>query len=687
VRPARSRLLRLLRPQSVAFVGGSVAPLALRACEASGFAGPLWAVHPTRAEVGGRRTFPSVTDLPDAPDAAFVAVNAVASVELVRALASCGAGGAVLYAAGFGETGTAEGAALDEALREAAGDMPVLGPNCYGLIDHVDGVSLWPVPYPRRTLDRGVAVVLQSGNLGINVTMSQRSVPIAFVASVGNQTVVEIAEIVDAYLDMPEVTAVAIYLEGLRDVPRFAAVASRALERRVPVAVCKAGTSDLGSELAYTHTASLAGADELYDALFERYGVARAATVPGLLEMVKALATTGPLPGRRAAVFTCSGAESALAADGAETSAIQLPQPSPGVRAALADVLPPHALVGNPLDYGNALWGQEESLQQVFSTALRDPVDIALLAIDYPLPGIGYATDVDAAISALATASDEAGVAAAVTSILPESFPEAARERALTLGVCPLQGLDDALEALAACSRLGERLGAGPPPDYPLVPDCSDTPRPLDERAAKELLSVAGIRVPVGRLVSPQQAAPTAAAIGFPVVVKLASAALPHKADAGAVELGLRSEQQVEAAVRRMLDRNPSVEIDGVLVERSIDGAVGELHVGARLDASFGHFLVVASGGTMVELMDDAVPLLLPVTRREVEAALRSLRSWRRLATGDADAAVDAVLALAGLVEAEGARLVEIEINPLLVLGRGVVAVDALCRVVPSMSA
>lgn len=682
-----SRLQRLLRPRSVAFVGGAVARAAREACEAVGFSGPLWEVHPTRE--GAR---PRVTDLPEPPDAAFVAVNARATVETVRELAALGAGGAVCYAAGFSEAGTAEGLALEEELRRAAAGMPVLGPNCYGVIDAVTGVSAWPVPWPWTPLERGVAMILQSGNLGINVTMSQRSLPLAFVASVGNQAVVEIAELVEAYLEMDEVTAIGIYLEGLRDVRRFAAAAARALDRNVPLAVCKAGTSELGRELAFTHTASLAGSDELYQGLFSRYGVARARTVPELLELLKALTVTGPLAGRRCFIFTCSGAESALAADAASTVGLELPQPSPATRAALRDALPEFALVGNPLDYNSALWGQEEPLRRVFEIALRDPVDVALLVIDYPRPGFAYAADVDRAIDALHAAARAAKVPGAVASVLPESFQPHGRERALERGVAALQGLDEALAALGACARLGERLRAGAPPRYPASRPAPAATEPLDERAAKQLLAAFGFSVPDGVWVAGSstrrgdrederlaaQAAAAARSLGFPAVAKLVSPGLPHKADAGAVTLGLDDARAVEQAVSRMLARNPDAPLSGILVERMVEGAVCELLLGARLDPAFGHILVVATGGGLVELIGDAVPVLFPVEPGDVERALRRLLIWPRLVRGDVAAAADAVLSLARLVEERGDELVELEVNPLLVLEQGVVAVDAL---------
>lgn len=684
--PPAKNVRRLLRPRSVAFVGGSVAPNALSECEAAGFDGPIYAVHPTRAEVGGHPAYPAVTGLPEPPDAAFVAVNAAASVDVVRELAAIGAGGAVLYAAGFAEAGTPEGAAREEALRAAAGELAVLGPNCFGVIDLVGGASLWPVPYPHVPRERGVAMVLQSGNLGINVTMSQRSLPLAFLASVGNQTVLDVARVVEAYAEMDEVTAIGIYLEGLRDVAGFARAASLALDRGVPLAVCKAGASELGGELAYSHTASLAGADDLYGALFERYGVARCGSIPELLETLKALAALGPRAGRRAFVFTCSGAESALAADAAANVGVVLPQPSPATRAALKEVLPEHALLSNPLDYGNALWGQEEPLRSVFSTALRDPVDVAVLVIDYPLPGTPYAADVDAAISAHCRSAEEAGVAAAVVSVLPESFPADARDATLGHGAVALQGLPEAIAAIASCADLGERLAAGAPPPYPDPEVAPPEAIALDERAAKELLAGYGVLVPDGRLVHGADAAAAARAaseLGFPVAVKLASAALPHKSEAGAVALGLRDEAEVAAAVQTMLARNRGVELDGILVERMVTGGLCELLVGAKHHPAFGHVLLVGSGGVLVELAADTAVLLRPVSRQDAEEALRRLRVWPRLERAGPGAAVEAILAVARLVEERAAELAELDVNPLVVVEGGAVAADALCRLAP----
>lgn len=662
-----SNARRLLRPRSVAFIGGGLSPVAMQLCVQGGFDGAVYAVHP-RAEGAYR----SVADLPEAPDAAFVGVNAKATVEVVGQLAAIGTGGAACYAAGFAEAGDAD---LERALVEAAGDMALLGPNCYGLVNRVDGASLWPVPYPLPRVERGVGLALQSGNLGINLSMADRSLPLAFLVTVGNQAGLDIAAAVGLLLDQPETTGIGIYLEGLRDAAAFAAIAGRALERGIPIAVVKSGASEVGAQVTATHTSSLAGSDELYDAFFDRLGVVRVPDMPALLETLKAQTTLGRLRGRRAVVITCSGGESALAADAASAAGLDLPPLGEAATAAIAAELPWYAGVGNPLDYNTALWGLEEPLTRVFTAALGAGADVALLIIDQPVVDIGIGEDTDRAIAALERASGATGVPAAIASTIPESFPAARREALYARGVAPLQGMRDALAALGACAAWSARCddpqavsvsAAAGDPDAPL----------LDEFESKKLIADVGVAIPKGRLVEPSEAGAAAAEVGFPVAVKLCSADLPHKADAGALALGLTTAAAVDEAVAQMLERNAGVPLSGVLVETVVSGAVAELLVGIKRDPVFGPVVVVGAGGGLVELIGDARPLFAPVTRSAVEAALRSLRIWPRIARGDGEAAVGAVLAIAGLAP----DVVELDVNPLLVLDVGCVAADALVR-------
>ena len=504
--------------------------------------------------------------------------------------------------------------------------------------------------------------------------MADRSLPIAFVLSVGNQAGIDVAAGVELLLDQPETTGIGIYLEGLRDAGRFAAAATRALERRIPIAVVKSGASEVGARVAATHTSSLAGSDELYDAFFDRLGVTRAPDVPTMLEMLKAQTSIGALAGRRAIVFTCSGGESALAADAAAVAGLELRPPSAEATATIAAELPWYAGVGNPLDYNTALWGLEEPLVRVFGAALADGADVALLVIDHPRHELGLTGEIDAAIAALERSAAAAGVPAAVASTIPESFPADRREPLYARGVAPLQGLPEALLALGACAVWGERQRA--PLAVTLAPPDAAAGELLDEDASKRLIAGAGIEVPEGRLVAPDDAVAAAEQLGFPVVVKLCSPDLPHKADAGAVAVGLATGADVHAAVRQMLTRNAGVPLSGVLVERMVQGALAELLVGVKRDPAFGPVVVVGAGGGLVELIGDARPLFLPVTRDDVEAALRQLKLWPRIARGDVAAVVRAVLAIAGLAP----DVAELDVNPLFVLERGCIAADALVR-------
>jgi acyl-CoA synthetase (NDP forming) len=374
-------------------------------------------------------------------------------------------------------------------------------------------------------------------------------------------------------------------------------------------------------------------------------------------------------------VFTCSGGESALSADAATVAGLELPALSERTTATIAAELPWYAGVGNPLDYNTALWGLEEPLVRVFSAALGDGADVALLVIDHPRSELGLTSEIDAAVSALERACATAGVPAAVVSTMPESFPADRRDALYARGVAPLQGLRDAFVALGACAAWGVRR-ADPSPVAVVAAGAEPGAALLDEHDSKRLVAAAGVAVPEGRLVAPADAGAAAAEIGFPVAVKLCSADLPHKADAGALALGLTSATAVDEAVAAMLERNAGVPLSGVLVERMVDGAVAELLVGIKRDPAFGPVVVVGAGGGLVELIGDARPLLAPVTRAAVEAALRSLRTWPRIARGDVAAAVDAVLAIAGLAP----DVAELDVNPLLVLDVGCVAADALIR-------
>lgn len=530
-----------------------------------------------------------------------------------------------------------------------------------------------------------------------NVTMQQRSVPYSYVISCGNQAMLGAEDFIDVLVDDPAVTAIGLYIEGLRDLGKFANAAMRALESGIPIAVLKSGRSEIGSRLTVTHTGSLSGTDQLYQALFDRLGVIRVDSPAMLLETLKMLTVAGAPKGRRFAAFTCSGGDAALLADHGERIGVSFPQPSAPTAEALASQLPAIATVSNPLDFTTPLWGKEAELAAVFGTLLAEEHDAAVLIQDHPLPELDtdnkhYLADARGFISATRAAH----IPAAICCSLPENLDRASRDFFAAHGVAPLQGINEGLEAMAAAARYGERRaerlqlgGAAKLRLYGATLVAGDL-TVLDEWEGKQRLAAAGVPVPNGRLVAGADAVSAASELGFPVVVKMVSAALPHKTEAGALRVGLSSAADVEAAVQAIRvsvgAHAPHALSDAFLVEHMVAEPVAELLVGVRHDPQFGFVMTLASGGTLVELVRDSRVLLLPTDPRSVADAIAALKVSRLLdgfrgrPRGDKDAVVELVMNLQRFTQAHAGELAELDVNPLMVMPNGVVAVDVLLR-------
>lgn len=678
-----ANLARLLRPRHVAVFGSRMAAEVMRQSERIGFAGDIWPVNPGRAELGGRKCFPDVDALPAPPDASFIAVPREATIAIVEALAARGAGGAVCYAAGFAEAGD-EGKALQVGLVEAAGDLAIVGPNCYGILNYVDGASLWPDVHGGERTDQGVAIVTQSGNVGISLTMQQRSLPLAYMISVGNQAVLAVADYIDALIADPRVKAIGLHIESVADVERFSRVAITARERRVPLVALKVGHSTLGTGAALSHTSSLTGDDALYDALFERLHIARVETLAELLETLKLLAVSGPLPGRRLASISCSGGEAALVADAAETLGIQMPPFDAEQERRLHAVLGPMVNVANPLDYHTFIWGNPQAQRECFAAVLAGGQDITLKVLDYLHPSLSDSRDWDRTIDALIDAANAACARAALICTLPENLPQTVREKLLAHGITPLQGLLEGMRAMKAAMDIGAWYADTEPPlAVEVLEVVGGEIETVDESMVKATLKECGVRIPEGRQADADSLVEIAEQLGYPVVLKAAEQGLVHKSDVGGVVLNIGEAD----ALRRAADIMGSAGAR-FLVESMVSGAVVELVVGVIRDSQFGLSLTIGAGGSLVELAADTRTLLFPVTEKSVAEALARLRvsrlldGYRGKPRGDRRAAIDAIMAIAECASGL-ARLDELEVNPLLVLpeGQGAVAVDAMMRV------
>ena len=709
-------LTRLWKPRSICAIGGREAARVVEQCRRMSFAGPIYPVHPSAGEVHGLPCFRSVADLPEAPDAAFVGVRRDRAIEVVRALAGRGAGGAVCYASGFRESGE-DGASLQAALVEAAGDMPILGPNCYGLVNYLDGAPLWPDQHGGRRVERGVAVLSQSSNLAITLTMNARAAPLAVVVTLGNRALVGTAAVMDALLDDARVTAIGLLVETLEDAPALAAAAAKARARRVPVAALKLGRSERGARLTLSHTASLAGSDDRADAFFRRAGIARAPSLPAFLETLKLLHAVGPLPGRDVASLSCSGGEAALVADALDGRRLRARPLTEPERARVGATLGDLVTVSNPLDYHTFIWGDAARLTATFAAMLGCGFDLTLLVIDPPRGDRCADDDWRVTVDAFEAALGRTGARGAVLATLPESLSEGWSEDLMARGITPLAGVEDGLAAVEAAADVGGWWAEAPTPVRPpagarrsataAVPAAvAGEPRPaagplpsfedgrplagaggvvLTEWEAKRRLGRAGVPTPPGELVgSPDDAVSAAKRLGPPVVVKAVGRDLAHKSELGAVRLGLEAPADVEAAARALLPLG-----EAVLVERMVADGVAEVIVGVARDPQVGLTLLVGSGGELVELVGDRALLLLPASRADVEAAVAGLKAARLIdgfrgrPAGDRAALLDALLAIQRFALDHADRLLELDVNPLIVRpeGRGVVAVDALMRI------
>ncbi len=628
-----------------------------------GFDGPVWPVHPTREEIGGARCYRSLADLPGPPDATFIGVNRHATLDVVAELAAMGAGGATCFASGWEEAGEAD---LQARLVAAAGDMPILGPNCYGVINYLDGALLWPDQHGGIRVDRGVALLSQSSNIVINLTMQARGLPVAYVACLGNAAQVGLAELAGALLADDRVTALGMYVEGIDDAAAFADLAERARAAGKGVVCIKSGKTELSRTAAASHTASLAGGGAASSAFLRACGVAEVATPAELIETLKIFHVCGPQVGPRLCSLSCSGGEAGLVADLAAPFGVDFPPPSDAQRQRLGDILGPIVTIANPLDYHTFIWGDGPRTTDVFATMLAG-YDAGIFIIDPPRPDRCDPSSFQPALDAIVAAAAQTGKPAFAVASLAENFDEALAVSMMGNNVVPIMGLETALGAIQAAQTAPNRGGWRP---WPV-----QGPRKLqmrDEASSKALLADAGVIVPKSAT-APDLAdlVPLAARLTGPIALK--GLGFAHKTEAGAVRLGLTS-----------LSGQPEMAgATGYLAEEMVTEVVAELLVGLRRDPVYGATLTLGFGGVTAELLADTVTLVLPVTEDGVRAALRQLRLWplldgyRGRPKADVAAAVAAVMALQSFMQGRPG-IEEVEINPLMICQTGAVAVDAV---------
>ncbi len=676
-------LRRLLQPQSIALIGGGWTDAVAAGNEAIGFRGQLWRVNPNRESTPQCRYYRSIDELPASPDQAFIAVPAADAIGVAAALERRAAGGFVCFASGFEELGTDQGRALTAALDEAAPTVPFFGPNCYGIVNFFDRCALLPDQVVGERLERGVAIICQSGTIGLTLTFNGRSVPIGYLFTVGNQTRLAVEDLVELLCQDQRVTAFGLYVEGIKDVGRFAEAAKLARDAGKPIALVKAGRTAAAARAAQSHTGALTGADAVFDVFCRQTGIARCETLGALCETLKLLHSGGPLPGRRVLVMGFSGGDIAMTSDVSRNLELQFPDFDAGTSAILREILGERVTIGNPFDVHTYAWFDLPRLRRLFDTTMGIGLDAVAMMLDCPPESADLSAFTNVIAEFNAAASRPGASRAALLSSLPETLPARVREQCLDSGVAPLQGQREGLEALDQAGAVGECWRRASSPQLLRAPAPSEL-RTLGEFEAKAALAAAGVPVPRSRRVAIADAAAAAAALGFPVVMKAAGAAIAHKSEVGGVILGIRDSAAAVAAAKRLAALG-----DAVLVEEMITDGVAEVLAGVIVDPQFGLTLVVGAGGVLTELLRDSVSLLPPFTADAIRAALARLRiypllnGFRGRPRADVAALVAAILGVAGYAEQQLGRLAELDVNPLIVRpeGAGVVAVDALIRI------
>ena len=676
-------LQRLLAPRSVALIGGAWADAVHAASRLIGYRGEIWRVHPARPSTDSQRYFRSVEELPASPDAAFIAAPNHDVPGIATALARRGAGGFVCFAAGFSETATEEGARLTQELVHGAGELPFLGPNCYGFINFFDGAALWPDQLVGRRRERGVVLICQSGTIALNLLFNDRSLPLGAVLTVGNQTRLAAEDLIELFAADERVTAFGLYLEGIQDVTRFAAAAAQARAAGKPIALIKTGRTAASSATVRTHTGALAGADGAFDAFCAQAGIARCESLATLCETLKIFHTGGPLRGRKLLAMGASGGDMAMTADAARHLGLQFDPIPPDAQQSLREILSDRVHISNPFDFHTHIWFDRAAQRAMFKVVQHAGYDAVGFMLDCPPAEAADDRAYVSVVEEFAAALSGSASRGAVICSLPESLSPATRELCFAAGIVPLQGQREALEALDLAGAVGESWAAGAQVELRRPRRAGLLAHALAEHEGKGALAAFGVPVPRSAVVAARDVPDAAAALGFPVVIKAAAAALEHKSDVGGVILNVRTARDAAAAAQRLARLS-----DTLLVEEMVSDGVAEVLVGISVDPQFGQLLVLGAGGVLTELLCDSVTLLPPFSAAAIGEALARLRiaplleGFRGRPPADVPALIEVALACTRYAAANVERLAELDLNPVIVRpqGQGAVAVDALVR-------
>jgi acyl-CoA synthetase (NDP forming) len=675
---SRKPVENLLSARSVAIVGASTKgrwPSGIyRNLKAAKFPGGIYLINPNYAEIFGDKCYPNLAALPEVPEHLLMLIPTRAVLGTIEEAAKLGTKAATIYSAGFGEGDDPKGKERAQAMKELCDrtGFVICGPNCMGSFSLPEG--LWSFPTPVPLLKKGpVGLIFQSGgSLGNWIKgASERGVGFTYAVSSGNEVSLDLVDYLSFLIDEPDTKVITLMVEGVRRPQEFMNVAGQALKKNKPVLVVKLGRSEMGKRQAISHTGSLAGADEVFDAVCNRLGLIRVPTLEDLTEMTLAFLPGRYPRGRRAAIVVNSGGMKGLLCDHCEELETNLAQLSDQTKAAVRPLIPEELVVENPLECGVAGFGDEQGFVNIVKLHAEDD-GVDLLAIHGELPR-GEKREA-ALFKNLAATTDKPILAFARSTY---SCTDESRTYQDEAGLPFLQAIKPTLRALAGLGLYGERLKAG----IPSLPPANGKVTDLEGEKFSSVLQSRGLTLPrQGLVANATEAAHKAKELGFPVAIKLIAPEIIHKTESGTVLLGLKSAEEVEAEGKRLLGlAKGSAQL---LVQEMVQGT--EIILGARTDPQYGPFMIVGLGGIFVEVLKDVAVRLLPVSEAEAWEMLKELKSYKILEgvrgqpPRDTAALVRAMVGLSDIFADYRDHLSDLEFNPIMLRaqGQGLAAVD-----------
>ena len=668
----------LLRAKSVAIVGASQKgawPQGIyRNLKGAKFPGGVYLLNPNYTDLYGDKCYPNLAALPEVPEELLVLIPTRAVLGVLEEAARLGTKSATIYTAGFGEGDDAKGKERAQAMKELCErtGMVICGPNCMGSYSVNEG--LWTFPTATPLLKRGpVGLIFQSGgSLGNWIKgATERGIGFSYAVSSGNEVSLDLVDYLDFLVDDPDTRVITLMIEGIRRPEEFMAVSERALHRGKPILVVKLGRSEMGKRQAISHTGSLAGTDEVFDAACRRLGLIRCPTLEDMTETTLAF-MPGRFPkGSRAAIVVNSGGMKGLICDHCDELKTNLAELGQKTKEAVRPLIPAELAVENPLECGVAGFGDEAGFINIVKLHAEDP-GVDLLAIHGELP---RGQQRSAALFKSVMEATEKPVLAFARSTY--SCTDESRAFQDEAGMPFLQAIKSTLRALAGLGLYGMRRELGVPKLAAATGSAAD----LDGENLNRLLERHGIALPRQAMAgTAADAAAKAKEIGFPVAIKLIAAEVIHKTESGAVMLGVKNAEEAQAEGQKLLTK--TLGRGHLLIQEMVQGT--EVLIGARTDPQYGPFLMVGLGGIFVEVLKDVSIRLLPVDEREAREMLKELRGYKVLEgvrgqkPRDVDALVKAMVGLSEIFAGHRNHLSDMEINPMMVReqGRGAVAVD-----------